>query len=54
MKNIRFFASEIFQFLEVKVSIYLNRSVFVMIIGLLYYDKHSLFTYIDQQEAEYQ
>ena len=31
MKNIRIFVSENFQFLEVKVSIYLNRRVFVMI-----------------------
>ena len=30
MKNIRFFLSENFQFLEVKFSIYLNRCVFVM------------------------
>ena len=30
MKNIIFFLSEIFQFLEVKFSIYLNRLVFVM------------------------
>ena len=30
MKNIRFFLSENFQFLEVKFSIYLNRHVFVM------------------------
>ena len=30
MKNIRFFVSEFFQFLEVKVSIYLNRRVFLM------------------------
>ena len=30
MKNIRIFVSEDFQFLEVKVSIYLNRRVFVM------------------------
>ena len=30
MKNIRVFLSEIFQFLEVKFSIYLNRHVFVM------------------------
>ena len=30
MKNIRVFLSENFQFLEVKVSIYLNRRVFVM------------------------
>ena len=30
MKNIRIFVSENFQFLEVKVSIYLNRRVFVM------------------------
>ena len=29
MKNIRIFVSENFQFLEVKVSIYLNRRVFV-------------------------
>ena len=30
MKNIRLFVSENFQFLEVKVSVYLNRRVFVM------------------------
>ena len=30
MKNIRFFLSENFQFLEVNFSIYLNRRVFVM------------------------
>ena len=30
MKNIRVFLSENFQFLEVKLSIYLNRRVFVM------------------------
>ena len=30
MKNIRVFLSEIFQFLEVNFSIYLNRRVFVM------------------------
>ena len=30
MKNIRVFLSEIFQFLEVKFSMYLNRHVFVM------------------------
>ena len=30
MKNIRIFVSENFQFLEAKVSIYLNRRVFVM------------------------
>ena len=30
MKNIRFFLSENFQFLEVKFSIYLHRHVFVM------------------------
>ena len=30
MKNIRIFVSENFQFLEVKVFIYLNRRVFVM------------------------
>ena len=30
MKNIRVFVSEIFQILEVKFSIYLNRHVFVM------------------------
>ena len=30
MKNIRFFLSENFQFLEVKFSKYLNRRVFVM------------------------
>ena len=30
MKNIRFFLSESFQFLEVKFYIYLNRCVFVM------------------------
>ena len=31
MKNIRDFLSENFQFLEVKISTYLNRHVFVMI-----------------------
>ena len=30
MKNIRVFLSEYFQFLNVKFSIYLNRSIFVM------------------------
>ena len=30
MKNIKSFLSEIFQFLEVNFSIYLNRHVFVM------------------------
>ena len=30
MKNIEVFVSENFQFLEIKFSIYLNRSVFVM------------------------
>ena len=30
MKSISFFLSENFQFLEVKISIYLNRNVFVM------------------------
>ena len=30
MKNIRVFLSEIFQYLEVKFSIYLNKHVFVM------------------------
>ena len=30
MKNIKFFLSENFMFLEVKISIYLNRRVFVM------------------------
>ena len=30
MKNIRFFLSENFQFLEVKFSIYLNRRIFVL------------------------
>ena len=30
MKNISFFLSENFQFLEVKFSIYLNKRVFVM------------------------
>ena len=30
MKNIRIFVSENVQFLEVKVSVYLNRRVFVM------------------------
>ena len=31
MKNIKFFLSENFKFLEVKFSIYLNRRVFVML-----------------------
>ena len=35
MKNIRIFVSENFQFLEVKVSIYLNRHVFVMSLLIL-------------------
>ena len=30
MKNIRFFLSENFQFLEVKFSVYLNMRIFVM------------------------
>ena len=40
MKNIRIFLSEKFPFLVVKFSIYLNRSVFVMVknIQLLYMD----------------
>ena len=38
MKNIRFFLSENFQFLEVKFSIYLNRCVFVML-AFFYYIK---------------
>ena len=33
MKNVRDFVSEKFQFLEVKFYIYLNRRVFVMLIG---------------------
>ena len=36
MKNIRIFVSENFQFLEVEVSIYLNRRVFVMLKGNIY------------------
>ena len=35
MKNIRIFVSENFQFLEVKVSIYLNRRVLVMVLQVL-------------------
>ena len=31
MKNVRVFLFKIFQFLEVKISIYLNRRVFVML-----------------------
>ena len=38
MKNIRFFLSENFQFLEVKLSIYLNRRVFVIFKCLPYMD----------------
>ena len=34
MKNIRVFLSEIFQFWEVKFSMYMNRRVFVMYSGL--------------------
>ena len=35
MKNIRVFLSENFLFLEVKLSIYLNRRVFVMQYGIV-------------------
>ena len=35
MKNIRFYLSENFQFLEVKFSVYLNKRVFVMQTSLL-------------------
>ena len=44
MKNISFL-SEIFQFLEVKFSIYLNRSVFVMDLHLdfFYYGKYRIY-----------
>ena len=35
MKNIRFFLSENFMFLEVKISIYLHRRVFVMLISII-------------------
>ena len=35
MKNIRIFVSENFQFLEVKVSIYLNRRVFIMVLDAI-------------------
>ena len=39
MKNIRDFLSENFQFLEVEISIYLNRRVFVMhLIGDFYHE----------------
>ena len=33
MKNISFFLSENFQFLEMKFSIYLNKRVFIMILN---------------------
>ena len=46
MKNIRIFVSENFQFLEVKVSIYLIRRVFVMGIRFSLRDKW-LFEVID-------
>ena len=35
MKNIRFFFSENFQFLEVKRSVYLNSCVFIMMMQAL-------------------
>ena len=45
MINIRIFVSENFQFLEVKVSIYLNRRVFVMILlHPLFQEGHSSVT----------
>ena len=40
MKNIRFFLSEQFQFLEAKFSIYMNRCVFVMKRSFWYQTKH--------------
>ena len=40
MKKIRLFLSEIFQFLEVKFSLYLNRRVFVMKIEHTKYIKY--------------
>ena len=36
MKNIRIFLSENFHFLVVKFSVYLNRSVFVLMIASLF------------------
>ena len=41
MKNIRIFLSENFQFLEVKLSIYLNRRVFVMMSDSVYPQQRS-------------
>ena len=35
MKNISFFLSENFQFLELKFSVYLNRRVFVMLCSVV-------------------
>ena len=43
MKNISFFLSENFQFLEVKFSIYLNRCVFIMFHILKYLEPHEIF-----------
>ena len=37
MKNIREFLSENFQFLEVKISTYLNRRDFVMVLLICYF-----------------
>ena len=41
MKKNQSFLSEIFQFLEVKFSIYLNRRVFIMKWFKLHYSDHS-------------
>ena len=43
MKNIRDFLSENFQFLEVKISTYLNRHVFVMQFFALTYQEPEYF-----------
>ena len=45
MKNIRVFLSENFQFLEVKISVYLNRRVFVMHIIHIYMRWYSVYCF---------
>ena len=44
MKKIRFFLSENFMFLEVKISIYLNRRVFVMTCTYAVFTQHVFHT----------
>ena len=50
MKNIRFFLSENFQFLEVKFSIYMNRRVFVMVFLLYFLRRYAYVMFESQHE----